>query len=430
VPPPRPLRLRLADRLARVGADPNDPDDLRARKTTLVLATVVVIVLATVWVVTYLALGLPASASVPFAYQVLSLVSLVVFARTRAFAAFRTTQLLLITLLPFVLQWSLGGYGASSAVSLWALEGALGAPFFTTASAAVPWFVLFLGLTALSGAIDPILAANAAHIPDALRVLFYVLNISGVSITAYLLLQYSVRAREAALERSDRLLLNVLPASIAQRLKHEEATEGLAPGLPGDGSRRGLRPGLIAQDHPDVTVLFADVAGFTPFVERSDAAHVIAVLDEVFSAFDRLAERHGLEKIKTIGDAYMVVAGVPEPRPDHAQAAANFALDLLAEMARLCRDLGLGLDLRIGMATGPVVAGVIGRRKFAYDVWGDTVNTASRMESHGIPGRIQVTEATYRALRDRYDFEARGKIDVKGKGLMPTWLLVGRRAAG
>lgn len=410
---PETLRLRVADWLARVGADPDDPDDLRARKTTLVLASTVIVVLAFVWVATYLALGLPVSAAIPFGYQVLSVAGLIVFARTRDFVAFRRGQLFLITLLPFALQWSLDGYGASSAVSLWALEGAIGAPFFTTASAAVPWFLLFVALTVVSGVIDPMLAGHAAAIPEGLRTAFYVLNISGVSLTAYLLLQYSVRAREAALAQTDSLLLNILPAPIARRLKRE-------PGR------------VIAQDHPAVTVLFADVADFTHFVERSDAAHVIAVLDEVFSAFDRLAERHGLEKIKTIGDAYMVVAGVPEPRADHAEAAAEFALEAQSEMARLCRDRGLNLQIRVGMATGPVVAGVIGRRKFAYDVWGDTVNTASRMESHGIAGRIQVTEATYHALRDRYELEPRGIIDVKGKGPMPAWLLVGRRryAAG
>ncbi len=370
------------------------------------IATTLVVVLATVWVGTYLALGLPGSAAIPFGYQVISITGLVLFARTRSWARFRASQLFLITLLPFALQWSLGGYGASSAVSLWALEGALGAPFFLPAAQAVPWFVLFVGLTVFSGVIDPVLATHPAAIPEALRTAFYVLNITGVSLTAFLLLQYSVRAREAALARSDSLLLNILPAAIARRLKRST--------------------GVIAQDHPDVTVLFADVAGFTPFVQRTSAAEVIGVLNDVFSAFDRLAERHGLEKIKTIGDAYMVVAGVPEPRADHAQAAADFALEMQSAMAQVSRSRGLDLQVRVGMATGPGIAGVIGERKFAYDVWGDTVNTASRMESHGVPGRIQVTEAMHAALGDRFRFEERGEIEVKGKGPMRTWLLVGR----
>lgn len=179
-----PLRLRIAERLGRVGADPDDPDDLRARKTTMVLATVVVIGLGTIWGVTYLALGLPVSAAIPFGYQVLSAAGLVAFARNRNFTVFRRGQLFLITILPFALQWSLGGYGPSSAVSLWALEGALGAPFFTTASAAVPWFLLFMALTVVSGIIDPALAGHAAAIPDGLRTAFYVLNTSGVAVSS------------------------------------------------------------------------------------------------------------------------------------------------------------------------------------------------------------------------------------------------------
>ena len=176
-------------------------------------------------------------------------------------------------------------------------------------------------------------------------------------------------------------------------------------------------------------MLFADVADFTPFAERTSAERVVGVLDEIFSAFDRLTRKRGLEKIKTIGDAYMVAGGLPEPRPDHAQAVAELALEMQSELERVCQALGLGLSIRIGIDTGPVVAGVIGRHKFTYDLWGDTVNTASRMESHGVPGRIQVTEATYQRLRDRFDFEDRGEIEIKGKGRLHAYLLEGSAAA-
>jgi len=315
----------------------------------------------------------------------------------------------LIILLPFLLQWSLGGYVASSAVSLWALEGVFGAVFFYNARQAVPWFGAFVALTIVSGFADSRLAASAATIPTAVQTAFFVLNVLGVSVTAYLLLQYSVRARDAALAQSDGLLLNVLPSSIAQRLKRD--------------------PGVIAERFEEVTVLFADVADFTPFAERTSAERVVGVLDEIFSAFDRLTRKRGLEKIKTIGDAYMVAGGLPEPRPDHAQAVAELALEMQSELERVCQALGLGLSIRIGIDTGPVVAGVIGRHKFTYDLWGDTVNTASRMESHGVPGRIQVTEATYQRLRDRFDFEDRGEIEIKGKGRLHAYLLEGSAAA-
>lgn len=401
---------RLLERFALIGVVPGDSDEVRVQKVTLTLAAVIVTVLSVIWVGTYLALGLPVSAAIPFGYQVASVVSLVAFARTKDYRLFRFSQIVLMLLLPFLLQWSLGGYIASSAVSLWALIGVFGALFFYSARQAVPWFVAFVALTVLSGFADPFISRSPAAIPAAVVVSFFVLNIVGVSLTAYLLLQYFVRERDAALAQSDGLLLNVLPRSIAERLKRD--------------------PGVIADRYEEVTVLFADVADFTPFAERTSPERVVGVLDEIFSAFDRLTQRRGLEKIKTIGDAYMVAGGLPEPRPDHAEAVAELALEMQAELDRLCAALGLGLAIRIGIDSGPVVAGVIGRHKFIYDLWGDTVNTASRMESHGVIGRIQVTEATYRHLRDRYRFEDRGEIEVKGKGRLQTYLLVGRDTSG
>jgi adenylate cyclase len=213
--------------------------------------------------------------------------------------------------------------------------------------------------------------------------------------------------RELDLERdkSERLLLNVLPAPIAARLKQTE--------------------GVIADGFPEVTVLFADIVDFTSRSERIAPEQVVEVLNDLFSAFDRLARQRGLEKIKTIGDAYMVVGGLPEPRPDHAEAVAEMALTMLEEVAGRSDPSGRPLAVRIGIDTGPAVAGVIGTSRFSYDLWGDTVNTASRMESHGVPGCIQVTGRTYRRLRDRYRFQRRGPIPVKGKGDVVTYFLVG-----
>jgi class 3 adenylate cyclase len=207
-------------------------------------------------------------------------------------------------------------------------------------------------------------------------------------------------------ERSEGLLLNVLPAPIAARLKQGEE--------------------VIADRFPEVTVLFADLVDFTRRSQATTPEKVVQVLDDLFTAFDRLAERLGLEKIKTIGDAYMVVGGLPEPRPDHAQAVAEMALALREEADRHLDPAGRPLQVRIGIDSGPVVAGVIGTAKFSYDLWGDTVNTASRMESTGTAGCIQVTERTYRRLRGSYRFEPRGAVQVKGKGELVTWYLVGR----
>jgi class 3 adenylate cyclase len=206
---------------------------------------------------------------------------------------------------------------------------------------------------------------------------------------------------------NEQLLLNVLPAPIATELKRH--------------------PGIIAQRFDDVSVLFADIVGFTPLSARLSPAELVEMLNRLFSTFDELADRHGLEKIKTIGDAYMVAGGLPEPRPDHLQAMATFALDMANAMQELDAAEG-GLQVRIGINVGSVVAGVIGRRKFNYDIWGDTVNTASRLESHGEPGRIQVSEAVYLRLRDTFAFESRGTIELKGKGPVSAYFLTSRLA--
>lgn len=178
------------------------------------------------------------------------------------------------------------------------------------------------------------------------------------------------------------------------------------------------------------SVLFADVVNFTPRIEQLPPAEVVQLLDRLFGHFDTLAERYGLEKIKTIGDAYMVASGVPNPRPDHAQAVASLALDMVAATAPDGAVGDLGLDLRVGINSGPVMAGVIGRKRFLYDLWGDAVNTASRMESEGVPDRIQITEATHELICDEFVCEPRGTVQVKGKGAMETWYLLGRRARG
>jgi len=228
-------------------------------------------------------------------------------------------------------------------------------------------------------------------------------------LAVVLLLGEAIRVRRTLAreqERSERLLLNVLPAPIAARLKQTQS--------------------VIADAFPEASVLFADLVDFTRRSQRSSPQQVVATLNDLFSAFDRLARRYGLEKIKTIGDAYMAVGGLPDPRPDHAQAVAEMALAMRDEVARRADPAGQPLQVRIGIDTGPVVAGVIGTDRFSYDLWGDTVNTASRMESHGIPGCIQVTARTYGRLRDGYRFQRRGPIPVKGKGDMVTYLLLSK----
>jgi len=210
-----------------------------------------------------------------------------------------------------------------------------------------------------------------------------------------------------ARKKAELLLLNILPQPIAERLKQDKGT--------------------IAENFEEVTVMFADLVNFTHFSSQTSPKELVELLNQIFSKFDRLAQEHGVEKIKTIGDAYMAVAGLPTPTPNHAQAIAQMALDMQQAIAEFNADTGNNFSLRIGINSGPVVAGVIGIRKFSYDLWGDTVNTASRMESHGIPGYNQVTSVTYELLKDQYLFDKRGSIEIKGKGQMTTYLLKGAK---
>jgi adenylate cyclase len=204
-------------------------------------------------------------------------------------------------------------------------------------------------------------------------------------------------------------LANILPASIAERLKNPAHN-------------------IIADKYDDASILFADIAGYTKRASDTTPTELVHFLDTLYTDLDALVDRHGLEKVKTSGDSYMVVSGVPQARPDHLQALARLALDMADAVADLKDPQGREVPLRMGLAAGPVVAGVVGARKFFYDVWGDAVNVASRMESTDVEGRIQVPHDVYQRLNPEFDFEDRGEIDVKGKGVMHTWYLTGRRA--
>ncbi|NET38469.1 MAG: adenylate/guanylate cyclase domain-containing protein [Cyanothece sp. SIO1E1] len=218
----------------------------------------------------------------------------------------------------------------------------------------------------------------------------------------------SEMALRLAQKKSESLLLNILPKPIADQLKEDQSA--------------------IAEQFDQVTILFADIVAFTPLACRIPPPELVKLLNQIFSTFDHLAECHGLEKIKTIGDAYMAVGGLPIPRPDHAEAAAEMALDMRQAITRFQRDNGEPFQLRVGISTGPVVAGVIGLKKFIYDLWGDAVNVASRMEAQGMADKIQVTTETYQCLKDKYHFQSRGVIKIKGKGEMTTYWLTGRAA--
>jgi class 3 adenylate cyclase len=266
--------------------------------------------------------------------------------------------------------------------------------------------MLLFGESRVDFAALPAWLLTATQVANSLVALACVILILGVFEREVLRSEHElVGARES----SDRLLNAVLPKRIADELRQRER--------------------MIADRHPEVTVLFADIAGFTPWSAQQPPETVVALLEKVFSRFDRLVAAGGAEKIKTIGDAYMVISGAPDPRRDHAHVIARLALQLLAEVDAVRLETGIPLHLRVGIHSGEVIAGVIGALRFSYDVWGDTVNTASRMESHGEPGRIQISDETRVLLGNDFRCEPRGNISVKGKGEMTTWWLIGERVS-
>ncbi len=383
-------------RLARIGADPGDDADLRQKKSLLVLIAALILPVSGAWGGLYLGFGSLAGITA-FIYFAVSLGSLVVFARTGRFRLLLVTQCLDILLAPTAGQMFVGGFLPSGGVALWGILAPLGALVFLLSGVAGELFFHY------------------ANFPTWFPSTMLALNIVGAGAIAFTLLASFAKQRNEALaalrveqERSELLLMNILPGSIAERLKAASQT--------------------IADHFDAASILFADVVDFTPFAQRLAPAEVVGILDQLFSHFDELVERHGLEKIKTIGDAYMAAAGVPDPSPDHARMAARLALDMREAIATSAVGEGSGLELRIGINSGPVVAGVIGSKRFLYDLWGDAVNTASRMESQSTPGEIQITRATYELLKDEFVCRSRGTIEVKGKGHMETWYLEGPRS--
>ena len=418
----------FVDRLRNAGISPTDSEELRLQKSLLFFATGLISLASMVWLLIYWQLGPRFSSNLPFALQLLLVGNLLVYLKTLNFNAFRLIQLSLFLFTPFVAQWSIGSFITGSGISLWALLAPIGAVLFIGTRESGAWFFAYVFLTALSGGFDYFLADLPGNlqpaVPERTAAFFFALNFTAVSTIVYLLLRYSDSEKHRAQrrlqeahqllqveqERSERLLLNILPAPIAERLKNSKEP--------------------IADGFAEVSVMFADIVNFTRVAEGLTPQQVFAMLNKIFSCFDELAEQYGLEKIKTIGDAYMVAGGLNEARSDYSEALADMAL----EMCRLLRhDFSVNemhLELRIGIGTGPVVAGVVGKKKFIYDLWGDTVNIASRVTSEGVPGVVQVDQRTYWRLRDRFEFDEGREIHLKGKGNRLVYRLIGRRAAG
>ncbi len=397
----------LWNQLERSSTLETDSHEERRHKVTLVVLTGLCVIASVVWGTLYYAiLGPTITMFITYGFTIVLGTALLIYFITKRFTLLLYPFFIMILWNPIAMQWSLGGFSASGALMFWSILAPLCSLMFQNIRKATFWFIAYMVLLSFSLYFDDYFLQWAPPISHRISMLFFGMNIIGPSLTIFFSMMYFVSAFQKEHDRSERLLLNILPRPIAERLKEKQD--------------------IIADGFAEATILFADLVNFTKLSARTSPQELVAMLNRVFSVFDRLAQDHGLEKIKTIGDAYMVVGGLPEPRIDHAEAIAEMAIDMQAEIARLNTQTIGPLSLRIGINTGPVVAGVIGKQKFIYDLWGDTVNTASRMESHGVENCIQLTESTYERLKDHYLCEERGIIDVKGKGKMKAYFLTGK----
>lgn len=407
--------------LPEITAETTDTQEEKLRKSLLIFACAFMNLAVVLWLAIYWMMGLNFSANVPLGYQLISVISLIYYFKTKRFEIFRFVQLSLFLFAPFVMQWSIGSSVTSSGVMLWALLAPIGALVVSGWRESIPWFIAYIVMTVISGIFDYFLGSGSdGGMPMKTIGVFFALNFAAMSSIIYFLVRYFVVEMDKIKsqldqqhqllaeeqKKSERVLLNVLPSSIAQRLKNHQ--------------------GLIADGHADVTVMFADLVNFTQLTESLSPEQMVSLLNTIFSGFDELSEKYGVEKIKTIGDAYMVVGGLNRDRADYTCDIADLALEIRQFVVNHPELARFKLGIHTGIATGPVVAGVIGTKRFIYDLWGDTVNIASRLTDEATHGVIQVDKTTYNRIRFDYAFEPPAKIYVKGKGEMVMYRLTAR----
>ena len=399
--------LALVGYIGRLGDNPADTAEIQMHKA-IQLNTILLGGIPVQITLGFLMLSIEqlTAAIITFLLGFLSLCGVAYFVWTKQhYPFFRFTQLLIPLLSPFAVTLVLGGIEKAGFSIMWGMVAPMLALILYSMRQAFYWFLAFLGVVAVSGFAQPYLTGTGLS-PDIL-VITAVVNIVSIASMVFAALAFFVHQRALAFRlldiernKAETLLVNILPQEIATILKDSDQ--------------------IIAEQFDHTTILFADIVNFTPLSSTMSPTALVELLNELFSHFDTLVEKYGVEKIKTIGDCYMVAAGVPRPHRQHAHSLVNLALDM-RDYVNKNQFNGHALTFRMGLNSGPVVAGVIGRKKFIYDLWGDAVNTASRMESHSVGGSIQVTESTYELIKDSFVCEAQGEIYVKGKGAMPVW---------
>lgn len=398
-----------------------DDQEKKLRSHLLIVACAFMNFAVMFWLAIYWMMGQNYSTDIPLAYQAVSLSSLAYYLKFKNFEVFRFIQLSLFLFAPFVMQWGVGSSVTSSGVTIWALMAPIGAVVVAGWRESIPWFIAYIVMTTVSGFFDYYLGVGYTGGVELKTIgVFFALNFLAMSSILYFLVRYFVLVTEKIRheldynhlqlveeqKKSETLLLNVLPANIASRLKGNQT--------------------LIADGHADVTVMFADISNFTHMTEQMAPKQMVGLLNTLFSSIDSMTDKYGLEKIKTIGDAYMVVGGLTRGRIDYIKNILEMALEIrefIGQHPDLTRH---GMGIHVGIATGPAVAGVIGSKRFIYDVWGDTVNLASRLSDEGSKGEILVDKITYNRLQSQYIFELPLIVNVKGKGDVPVYKLQGK----
>ncbi len=400
--------MRLTSLARSFAYAPGDSPDTRFQKVAILIVAGACCVAGLVWSLMYLLVfGWVTATFLPFAFVVVVGSALLISHLTRQHLVAVYAQVACIIVVTAGIQWVIGGIFDSGFVLTWALLGPLIALMFFPIRHALAWLALYLICLAITAAGDSYLTAHRLPVPDGAQTLFFLLNLSMPAIVIFAFASYFVTNALREKQRADRLLLNILPEKIANTLKYQQGT--------------------IAEEHKNISVLFADIVEYTKYSSDKKPVDIVKNLNKIFYEFDTLVQRHRLEKIKTIGDAYMVVGGLPPHDGRHHQAIAAMALDMLAAIQQIRKEDGHPFELRIGIHNGDVVAGVIGHSKFAYDLWGDTVNLASRLEASATPGRIHVSASMQQILANRFLFEKRAPITLKGKGEVATFFLLGIR---
>ncbi len=383
----------------------DDSEEIRLEKFTALLVAGSCVLAGFVWALMYYMLfGWGLTTLLPLSFSILVGSSLIVSHLRKNHYYSVYAQIFCIIYITLFIQWSIGGVFDSGFVLIWSFIGPITALIFFSFKKSIFYFLLFILNILLTILFDDIFSSNGFLVSAETQKMLFLMNFAVSALVVFVFAGYFVSSAREERKRANSLLLNVLPRKIARALKNNTET--------------------IAERFDSGSVLFADMVGSTPLFAELEATEVVEILNEVFTVFDQLTEKYGLEKIQTIGDNYMVASGVPTAIEEHAKILALFALEMNEKIASMPERIGEKMKFRIGINSGPLVAGVIGTSKFHYDVWGDTVNVASRMESHGEAEKIQISKSTYDLIHQDFNCDYRGEINIKGKGPMPTWYLI------